>query len=330
MALDPSTAAAKGALSVEEAERLAARYRPSWEVDDPIAAGGAEGAEPEVDLAGGAQAQASEIEAPDTLIEGIPTISVGAAEEPAAPAPPGDARDADRSDEGAADLKVPRSRRSVESAGASGAAAVAPPAPPGKTKVGLSDAHTEPHPAPPPRSTRDTGARESAARPPEDAIEIPVSGGGKGPLLKVAIAAAVVAMLFLGGRALIGSDDKAPAATPEPTAQPATTSPAPTAAQPAPPDPPPTAAPATATAAPTAAATATAAPTAAPTVAAVPPTSSPAAPATPTQTARPAATPGSAAGAQPPPGPPKPAATPAATPPSGGKKGGGIIRDAPF
>ena len=305
MAQDPSTAAAKGdrVLSAEEAERLAARYRPSWEVDDEIATAGG----PEVDLAAAqvkdaaaqaAPVEAFAIEAPDTIIEGIPTITVDADGDRGALARSGDADGADRSDE----VKGTRSRRPIANgvSGAKGAVALAPPAPAGKTKIGLGagGAEAEPRPAPPP-SVQDPGSRASAALLAEDSIQIPVSGGGKDALLKVAIAVVGVAFLYFSGRVLLGSGDEDPTATPEPVAKPAAASPGPTAAPPIPPPP-------------------------ATTAAASAPTRPPVA--APAETTRPAPRANPTAGAKPAAGAP----TPGGTPPSGGKKGGGIIREAPF
>ena len=68
----------KPALSVEDAELFASRIRPSWElVDDSLRA------EIAADLASAAGAPGS---APDTLIQGVPTLSIGDDPAPAAPA----------------------------------------------------------------------------------------------------------------------------------------------------------------------------------------------------------------------------------------------------
>jgi hypothetical protein len=333
MALESTTAAggkSEWIFSAEEAERFAARIRPSWELDGDLAADAAEGAEPEVDLgerepaaAASARAEAPPMEAPDTVIQGVPTIAIGGDEAATAPAATAPAARGEAAED--AERKGSGSQRSTAN-GANAAAAIAPA---GKTKVGLGDDEAAARAASPPRSARDTGGRDQAVRPTDDAIEIPVSGGGKSALLKIAIAVVGLGMVFFAGRALIGSDGKGADVAPEPPAKPAATAPAPTQAAAPTATPTAEAAPAptaTATAAPTATATATAAPIAR--VATAAPTISPAAatPAQPSATARPATTATVAAGDK-----PAPATTkPAGSPPSGGKKGGGIIRDAPF
>ncbi|MCC6553407.1 MAG: hypothetical protein IT372_10360, partial [Polyangiaceae bacterium] len=226
MSLDSVTATEKRdwVLSAEEAERLAARFRPSWEEDDD---GGAVDADVEVDIAdAGDGATDAAAAAPEALIRGVPTIAVGEAETSAA----GEAAAKDAQAKGA-QAKDAQAKPAADAAPAPAQAAPkpapAPPAPPGRTKVGLGDAE----PAAAARSARDTGAREDAARPPEDSIELPVTGG-KGGLGKIAVAVVGVALLIIGARALLGGGDK-DAAAPEPAAKPvaaATAAPQPTAA----------------------------------------------------------------------------------------------------
>lgn len=275
--------------NVEEAERLAAQIRPAWEVVDGDAA----------------PAAAAPIAAPDTIIDGVPTLDVGdVTAEPAKeeasvrePTPPAEAEPA------APPSKKPK-----------------PPLPqrPQKTRMGLGAGDDTPASRPSRRSDPGSRRRTSGdAAPVADAaparitedrepVEIPTTGGS-GLVWKVVAGLAAVAVLVVVIKVVGGSssDDKPKNDTAATTAAKA-------------PEPPPTATPEPAKAEPPK-------PAATPEPAKPePPKSEPVAakpePAPKPEPVKPAATP--------PPG--KPPAAPPSKPGSGKKPGGGIIRETPF
>jgi hypothetical protein len=77
---DPIAAKArKPALSIEDAERFASQIRPSWELLGPDAAAAGFGQDDAPGVA--APSAGSAIRAPDTIIEGVPTIAVAGSDE---------------------------------------------------------------------------------------------------------------------------------------------------------------------------------------------------------------------------------------------------------
>jgi hypothetical protein len=369
------TAAESGgwSLSAEEAERFAARIRPSWEIGDD-----ADVAPPGMKEARAAASASAPAPPPATTaagtnggddgpIVGIPTIPVEAA--PASgprartdaeverwgsgspdgalrPTPqvegtPGAGGDHAPHEPQPAEAKPDRTaeRPDSEPAKTNGAAARAVEPPPAPAQASESSAETRRPRGQPRKASEPLGKAKatpggSRAAPDGDSIELPVTGAGKGTLLKVGLAAAALVALVLGGRAMIGPRGGDQRATPEPTAHPAEPprpaeppGPAPAPEPPAAaaataqaaPSPPPAQAPSTA-AAPTAPSAAAAAPATAPRKPVEAPAPAPVAAATPTATAKATAT-------KPPAGPAQPGGS---QPSSGGKTGGGIIRDTPF
>lgn len=331
MAAEPqSKEFTEGALSFDEAERLSALIRPSWELDDGAFGAGEIGSDEAVALAGGAAlalesktALAGSGPAPDTQIDGVPTVAIGESSpsrepiskepsrrtEPAAPlgfvAPePPKPQAAPRTQIGVGpdDQPPPTSRRK---------------APPSSQRSPSSARNGSGVPASS-RAARASGAEPVSARgraPIEDgeSVELPVSGS-KGMVIKVIVGAVALGAVIIGIKVFAGSDSPAPAPTPSVAATAATTA--------APPPPPPAAE--TATAAPTAS-PATEAPTAAPTPT---PTAAAEAPKAPAAEPPPKK---AAAVAAPPPAKVAGPAVPPKPPAAGPKKaGGGIIRDAPF
>src|SRR4051794_16778539 len=77
---DPiASKARKPALSIEDAERFASQIRPSWELLGPDAAAAAFGQDDAPGVA--APSAGSANRAPDTIIEGVPTVVVAGSDE---------------------------------------------------------------------------------------------------------------------------------------------------------------------------------------------------------------------------------------------------------
>ncbi|WP_437664000.1 hypothetical protein [Sorangium sp. So ce1182] len=240
----------------------------------------------------------------------------------------------------AAELDAPASARAAEPDAPASARAAEPQARPAPAASPLADDE--------PRSARATRTRSRAAHPApgkadaavataartddHDPIEIPVSSPNK-TALRLGIAIVGAAFLFFVGRALLapGRDD----AGPEPG--PTSASPAAEAPPTVPAATPVATSPATASPSPAASVTEGGATTAPP-----PSASAPASSSAPAATPPPAAAASSPAKATPAAPPPEPKAAPSAKKPAppaptqpgtsstGGNKGGGIIRDAPF
>jgi hypothetical protein len=322
----------KSPLSVDDAELFASRIRPSWElVDDSLRSDLAADFGIEAPPAG-----APRDAAPDTIIEGVPTLAIGvevaAAASVADPAPaldPALARPsptvADQAPQAPKPTLVDDPSPPEEPAGAgptvSDDAEPAPaPKPAGKTKVGVG----EPAVAKAPVSVRRVAKAAapppavSASRPGEDDIELPIGGPPRGLLIKIGLGAAAAIGLVVIGVGVLGGKTPPPVPSATPNAATANAAPPRTDFPPPPTDPEPAAtqapaATAATAAAPTPSATASAAPSAsakakvdprpAPPPAVVPPPAKVVAPVPVADKAKPA--------------------VPA-------KKGGGIIRDSPF
>ena len=322
-------------LSVEEAELFASKIRPSWElIDDSM----------RNDLAADLAAPAPQSGPPDTIIDGVPTLSIGAAPDDVAASTmrlesdplPTLALDplarAALARPAAALVQAPpagapsKVMLTVADPASSPAPERRPPPPRGgKTRVGLGDdpakvAKVAPAAAPTASAPSSRRAVRAAPAAPtsgrsapsisiaEDDIDIPVTGASSGLMLKLGLGA-VGLMALLGIGYLVISSSKKPAGAAPTTTAVATAPTAPTA----PLRPPPPLIPAEPAVSASAAATASTAPSAVPKATAAP-QDPPPQKTTPVAVAEPKK-------------PPKSASTPAPPPK---KSGGGIIRETPF
>jgi hypothetical protein len=312
-------------LTPEEADRLAAQFKPSWEIDD---------AETPAEAAPPALAKAEGDEAP---VEGVPIAAVGEGKDPGEPVVPAHASgtrlglgdEPKKQDAPAVETTVEADANAApevrEVAAVAAVAAVA------ETKAeGVEAAPAGLHPVAPTQPER-------TQPDPEKAVELPVSAPPKGIVVKVAAALLGLAGIALVAKGLLGGSEKdQPARTPVATttaAAPVRPPPVKTAesAPAAAPEPPKTAAVAEPPPPPPPVKTAEPAPEPPKTAAAAAPpppakTAEPVVKAAPSKPAPTAATTPKAAPSKP--KPPKPPAPPAPT--GGTKSGGGIIRETPF